>query len=188
MKRAPLIAVWSGRAGAGRTTVANLIRAANPIYRLASFAAPADYMLNALLQVAEVPYDVLYRSLYVERDLALPIPGSPSSRSLREQLMESLSRECPDFWARLLERRLDESEQPTVVDDLTAPWELDMVRARGGKVIAVSRPGLDGAPMASGLALDSDPNSFRIDNDGSIGELENKVARVLARLEDEVRP
>lgn len=82
----------------------------------------------------------------------------------------------------------DVPDWPTVFTDTRFPNEADAIRARGGIIIRVDRPGVGPATDENGhvheseTALDHYDFDYRLDNDGTIEQLQQAVAaRVTAR-------
>ena len=66
-----------------------------------------------------------------------------------------------------------------VIDDVRFPNEVEMIQRLGGKVIRIDRPGPAESTHASEIELDGfDGWDGVIVNDGTLGELEEKVKAV----------
>lgn len=76
-------------------------------------------------------------------------------------------------------KRLEEKLQglkKVVIDDVRFPNEVAMIQRLGGRVIRIDRPGPDESTHASEIILDTfDGWDGVIVNDGTLGELEEKV-------------
>lgn len=112
----------------------------------------------------------------------------PGVRRTLERLGTDAIRSLDDgFWTRLAERAIDERTTGVIVTDVRFPNEADLIRARGGLIIRLYRPGLHPAPGAhvSETALDMYPDQLVIENGGTLDELGDKarlLAAVLARV------
>lgn len=181
-----------GQAGSGKDTVADMLvthwlRARQPSARL-SFALPIRYMLFQFLEAAGVLYPALQMT---ERDLKeAEIPGlGVSYRHLAQTLGTEWGQQCVgrDVWIKLLERQLckqmDHGTVRFVVTDTRFGTEADWIRAQGGVIWRIDRPGL--APVrehATELGMEQIRSDRVILNDGSLEDLQRTVGLELARL------
>ena len=165
----------TGRAGAGKNLVASMIPGAVVI----GFADPLYAMLAAMLGV---PESILRCREMKER----PVEACPEHtfRGLLQTLGTEWGRELVNdrIWVGLLHRRVMELSaqgvQVIAVADVRFANEAEYIRARGGEVWRVRRPGTD-TPVrhtseAAQLEVDAE-----IENDGTVEELRAKVAALL---------
>lgn len=66
-----------------------------------------------------------------------------------------------------------------VVADVRFPNEAEAIKARGGKVIKIARPGFEGGTHISETALADYPFDAVVENTGSIVELEAKIVELV---------
>jgi hypothetical protein len=84
----------------------------------------------------------------------------------------------PDYWVKRLESKLAGLEK-AVIDDVRFPNEVELIKRLGGKVIRIDRPQLAESSHESELILDDfDGWDDVIVNDGTLGELKEKVWRI----------
>lgn len=162
----------------GRSTVVQLVKARQPLYRVVSVESPIIYMLNNLLQSADVPYDELYRSLYIDRRSPVSrLPGAPTTYALMRAMRVGFGRHVhPEFWARWLDRKLNETAQPALVDDVETKAELQMATLNDCVIVEVRRDGDHGAPASPDL--DDYSPDWVIENNGDLRQLEADVANL----------
>lgn len=123
-----------GRAGAGKSTLASFM----PFAKNIPFAGP----LKAGLAGMGIPVQIL-----VDPDLKKephPLLQGKTPRHAMVSLGTAWGREMigPDFWVDLWRVNVHESPHSyIIVDDVRTPNEVAAVRAAGGFLIAVKRPG-----------------------------------------------
>lgn len=128
----------SGAAGAGKTTVANMLT--NYIDAdIYSFALPLYAMIKA-------GFGIDGKSNYWQERKKEQIPWLPDGVSLRT-LYETLGTEwgrqcvCEDVWIRLANEFVKKSERKNVIiDDVRFENEAAWIRSTGGKIVHVLRP------------------------------------------------
>lgn len=102
------------------------------------------------------------------------------------RILQSLGVSCrdtfgEDCWVDALHRQRKEGER-YVISDVRFPNEADYIKARGGILIRISRPGT--GPVndhPSETALDGTTADFYIVNDGTLPELHSKVQACLTQ-------
>ena len=175
----PTIIAFTGRAGAGKTTAANLMRlAADEHFATAQCAvlAFADPLRQAVNAVFPHLGDETFRSR--KNDPIPSMPGWSGRRILQvagTDWFRSLDR---DVWIKNMEHRLSEYSSPrnyVFVDDVRFPNEAQLIQRLGGKVYRVHRPShspLEGAAAAhaSEAFVDSLFVDGEIANAGSLEE------------------
>jgi hypothetical protein len=145
-------------------------------------------MVQCLLQGCDIPWDRSHAALHVNKDAPInELPGSPSTRRLRLHIQKGLEDLGADFWLRMLDWRLSLSGQPTVIDDLSSLQTIEFVRSKGGKILCVERASSEG--LGSDVLIDCGVEQVQPDvvivNDGSLNDLEIRVAMALSSLEGE---
>lgn len=163
---APRLIALTGYAGSGKSTVAEHLARAHG-YRRIRFADPLKDMLKVGFGLTdehvngglkETPLDVL---------------GGRSPRQAMQTLGTEWGRETmhPELWVRAWRARVDASTAGVVVEDLRFLNEARMVRARGGEIWRIHRPGCSAGGHISEQELDRITPRAVITNDGEIEEL-----------------
>lgn len=136
----PLIGLM-GPAGAGKTTVANMLRERHG-YMVISLADPLRDMLGALLSGLGVGHEWMENRELKERPI--PIIGA-SYRKLAQTLGTEWGRQRidPTLWVRLCAHKIQELRgthyEAVVVHDIRFANEAGMIRQAGGWVVRVNR-------------------------------------------------
>lgn len=130
---------FTGPATAGKTTAAMAIVASAPGICRVSFALPIRAMLQAMGLTAEELTEGKHRPC----DLL----GGKTPRHALQTLGTEWGRQmiADDLWLRVGRQRILralETEHLVVVDDVRFDNEAEMIRALGGRIISLSRPGL----------------------------------------------
>jgi hypothetical protein len=186
----------TGKAGSGKTTVADwVLRTHGKAYKH-SFAAPLKTMTRNLIDYAKPKNWPLTGAAYVNRpeykEVPIPFFFDMTARHIMQTLGTEWGRNImgEDFWIRIMETKLERYATPTrkkqgdrptlttIIDDLRFANEADMVRRRGGVVIQVIRPGTQKATAVDSHA--SERLAFEPDvvllNDGTPEDLYAKLA------------
>ena len=175
------IALWSPAPGCGKTTVANFILQDLPEFQRVPFAGPMRRMLTTFLFEAGCTYSDAYYYLSdpVGKELDIPQMSYPTTgRHLLRTLGTEWGRNCvhPDLWVQIWEQVIS---GPTIADDLRFPNEAAAIRRLGGEVWCIHRPGAsDTSGHASEAGIDV-AFDLVLNNDGTIRDLHQKVARHL---------
>jgi hypothetical protein len=172
-----------GYAGAGKDTVGEWFVRERGAWR-AWFAWPIK---AALCEMFALPADVWTR----ERK-EVPLPGlGRSPRELAQTLGTEWGRALvhPDVWVIACERGLRAAgvlgtDRPIVIPDTRFPNEAKWIRAQGGFVLHVIRPGHLGVVGISGHASEAglpvEAGDVVVRNDGTIADLYAKLGALFA--------
>lgn len=145
----PIIALL-GAKGAGKSTLADLLVSSRDFVKL-PFAGPLKQMLRALLACQSVPPATIHEMLEGQfKETPSVYLGGRSPR----HAMQTLGTEWRDtmhreLWSRIWKGKLSYLPTTTpgvVVDDVRFPHEEKVVRAMGGKIILIKRPGQRSGP------------------------------------------
>jgi hypothetical protein len=175
----------TGRAGAGKSTVAQYLIAHHGFTELA-FATPLKQGLALMLRELGVSLDDFEDPTRKERPLAALDSITP------RRLMQTLGTEWgrtlvhPSLWCLIMARRLHAStytSQRIVITDVRFDNEARIVRGRRGHVWAIVRPSKDTAARHA-----SEAGTALIDtgllNDGTVADLQAQADQALQRLID----
>ena len=181
----------TGLAGSGKDTVAGMLRrhwAERGLEsRCIAFADPIRHMCHSLLLHAHAQDPTRYILDRELKEAVIPELGV-SYRHLAQTLGTEWGQQClgRDVWIRVLDKRLQacRKQQVThfVIPDVRFAPEADWLRAQGGVIWRVERPGV--APVRE-HASESGTATIRsarvILNDGTLDELSAQVGAELAR-------
>jgi hypothetical protein len=170
----------SGRAGAGKDTVAGELIKLYEFERLAF----ADHLKKVAADLMGWPLDLFY-----DRDRKeVEVEGWPglTPRIVAQKLGTEVGRNiAPDVWVR---RTLDKAKMfpRVVITDVRFPNEAEAIKAYGGWMVRVEREGLpDVAPHPSETALDVHDFDYVLYNNGGLDMLTHLVNVMARRL---IRP
>lgn len=179
---APPIIGLTGLAGSGKDSVRAVLQQHG--YTGLAFADPIRAMLRALFQEGGIS-----QAHITARELKeTPIPQLGFSyRQLAQTLGTEWGRALgQDIWVKLANARMDELLAATfgpvqfVISDVRFPNEAALIRARGGQIWHVVRPGVQPVRAheseAHAITL---PCDFTILNDGTLEDLQGIVPRAL---------
>lgn len=186
---APLIGIM-GRKRAGKDTVAAELIAQYGVVRLA-FADRLRrvlYGVNPIVRQYEttsgVKIDTRVQTI-VDRYGWEAAKENPEVRRLLQEIGTVYRNEVnPNAWVDPVIIEAEEHRYegvPVAITDVRFPNEVEAIRASGGLVVRVERPGLleDAASLhISETALDSEPADHVIVNDGSLEDLADAVNRL----------
>lgn len=163
-----------GVAGSGKTVVARRLEGYG--FVRTRFAAPIKAMLKVGLGLTDAQLD--------GEEKAMPIHdlGGVSARTMMQTLGTEWGRRMihPDLWASVWKRHVATLDGPIVVDDLRFPNEAAAIRAMGGVIWRVYRPGLvtmDHASERSQKGIDED---LLLNNATTLADLERSVDTAVA--------
>lgn len=163
-----------GLAGAGKSEVAHALRHFAPFKRIA-FADPLKDMLAAI----GFSHDQLYGG---SKETLIPEIGR-TPRFVMQELGTGWGRDTigEDFWVRMWERKVCAAgcDAMIVADDVRFPNEVAAIKARGGEVWRVERPGL----VAGNHASEQQPLDVDrvIPNGSSLAELHSFTSEAFHR-------
>jgi hypothetical protein len=160
----------TGAAGSGKDTAADRLVSAHA-FRKVSFAGPLKDGLCAMFNWT--PEQINDR---VFKETSLPDIGK-SPRQLMQLLGTEYGREMvhPDIWLILARRKIEAFMQyrSVVISDVRFDNEAEMIRAMGGQIIHLIRPGI--SAVAAHVSEQGVTINHTVDigyqNDRSIGEL-----------------
>lgn len=172
----------AGKAASGKDTVAAILKEKYGFKRLA-FADELKRVARHLLGLTDE--DV---TDHEAKERVNPRWGK-SPRQLLQGMGEGIRRYVhEDVWVNFVLQDV-ELYPNIVISDLRYPNEAKAIKAQGGFLIRVNRPGKGsktGADHVSETALDSFKGAFwdhEIDNSGTLDQLATKVREVMADLE-----
>jgi hypothetical protein len=180
----------TGRAGAGKSTVAAMLADQYACHQLA-LADPILEMVHVLFALTGVD-----GAWAIERALTeQPTMLGYSYRHLAQTLGTEWGRGLhPDFWVRVLDLRLampELQQENVVISDVRFPNEADYIRRCGGVLVRVLRdataaPGAGMAPATAAHASEQHsatlPVTHELINNGSLATLEDQVDRLVDSL------
>lgn len=177
-----------GYAGVGKDTAAQVLLEELRFQRIA-FADPIKGGLLALDPLVPGAKEGEYLRLSefaAERDWS-EIKEYPEVRRLMQILGTEVGRNLfdPEIWVRLAERKLEStlSVGDVVITDVRFPNEARLVRGYGGLLVRIERPGY--GPVnehVSDRASERWAYERKVENDGSVDELHEKMRALVADL------
>lgn len=178
----PLLIGLTGYAGSGKDTVRDILQHRHDFDGIA-FADPIRDMLTALLE--SMGLDNLWLT---DRELKeKPIPGLELSyRQMAQALGTEWGRTLKEsLWLDIAKAKLemysDYESAGVVISDVRFPNEAAWIKAQGGIIWKIIRPGIEPVRAhASEDLIASLPYDYVIDNHGSLDLLPNAVAAALA--------
>lgn len=170
----------TGKSGSGKDAAASYLVRKHGFQRLA-FADALKIAARAIFTLSDA------QLWGAEKDIVDPYWGITPG-----QIMQRLGTEClrqgfaDDVWIKALMRKV-EPGQDYVITDVRFPNEAATVRAWGGKVYRIVRPGHVSAraPHMSEVALDGDKEVMELSNHGTLEELGQLMGDIvmLAQME-----
>lgn len=181
MSNKPLLIGLTGYAGSGKDTVREILESHHDLDGLA-FADSIREMLAALFDSCGVKTEWMTDRELKEKE----IPGLGASyRQLAQELGTAWGRNIhPDFWLKIAASKIamyrDHGSLGVVISDCRFPNEAAWVKAQGGVIWRIIRPGVEPVRAhASEDLIASLPYDYVIDNSGSIDRLQHAVAMAL---------
>lgn len=182
MTKGRLIIGLTGRAGAGKSTVAGMLCEEFAFTELA-LAEPILDMVCSLFSVAGVDGAWAVERSLKEQPTRLGFSYRHLAQTLGTEWGRSLS---PDFWIRVLALRLQQPElehENVVISDVRFPNEAEFITSQGGVVVRVLRNATPTArPHASEAHTDLLPVTTELLNFGSTATLFDQVDRLVQQL------
>jgi hypothetical protein len=177
----PLLIGLTGLAGSGKDTVREILVHQHNFDGMA-FADSIRDMLTALFESCGVKTEwMTERSL---KEAVIPEFGA-SYRQMAQELGTGWGRAIdPDFWLKIAGAKVamcgDYGGSGVVISDVRFPNEASWVKAQGGVIWRIIRPGVEPVRAhASEDLIASLPYDYVIDNSGSIDRLQHAVAMAL---------
>ncbi|MGJ5032368.1 deoxynucleotide monophosphate kinase [Bradyrhizobium sp. HKCCYLS2038] len=170
MKRT--IIAFTGLAGAGKSTAAAHLVKSHGFERV-RFAGPLKAMMAALgCSTTEIDGD--------RKELPCELLGGKTPRWAMQTLGTEWGRQLidSDLWIRAWRTAVDASPVSVVVDDCRFPNEAEAIRAAGGVLVRIERPGAGTASKHESEQHEL-PAITTISNAGSERELFEKLDRFL---------
>lgn len=175
-----------GPKGSGKSTLAKMLA---PDYIRVPFAFPLKEMLRTLLRIEGASNTEIYSYLEGEqKESPCPYLAGKTPR----HAMQTLGTEWrgmlnQNLWLNAWVAFVDKnwSESKVIVEDVRFKHEADLIRARGGKLVGILRPGHGPGQHRSEqeyLEINAD---FTVVNDGTESDLFENFNRGLATLEKE---
>ena len=172
----------TGRAGSGKDTVREQLVQCHG-YTGMALADPIRAMLRALLVASGTGPEWMTDRALKEQ----PIPAIGASyRHLAQTLGTEWGRSiAPDLWLRIADGYMRDIQRETfchmkfVISDVRFPNEAAWVRAQGGEVWHINRPGIEPVREHASERVEQITPDRTIDNAGTLEELAAEVARVM---------
>lgn len=187
----------AGKSGSGKDLVADYICGKLPSYEKIAVAdgireEANEFLSHALLSASidrgivpisfKVVWEAYTKSIWAK-------PTSPEMRVLLQWWGTEYRRnQDAQYWTKKLDMRLmqnltnEEKPRNFVVSDIRTPEEVAVVRANGGEVWFVERPGVESVGITNHyteIALEGAKFDRKLLNNGTIGDLLLKVDEIL---------
>lgn len=187
-----LIGLYSSAAGAGKSTVAEMLGRYG--YTTLSFATPIKQMLAALLTELGYTPNEIASLIFEDKEQAIDkIHPRTSARHMLRTLGTEWGRQCvhPHIWLTvwkerkrqldLVARTATNQDAYIVVDDVRFTNEADFIRSFGGHMWQITRPGTHTViPHASEGGLDTYAHFTQtLENDSTLADLETNISHAL---------
>lgn len=168
----PRLIGLSGPMGAGKSTAARILQELTGL-PIVPFAGP----LKAMLEAAGVPPRNLYGTPADKAEPLAMLCGESARHAMQTLGTEWRDTIGRDLWLRMWEAKA--GARGAIADDVRFTHEADAIRAWGGIVINVTRPGC--APSAAHASeLCAVPFDFEVTNDGPPEYIRAQLRNVLA--------
>lgn len=163
-----------GLAGSGKSEVAQVLREIGGFERIA-FADPLKSMLAAV--------GFTHAQLYGDQKEAVMPDIGKTPRQMMQTLGTDWGRDLvdPEIWVKLWLRKVGNSRNHVVVDDVRFPNEIQTIHDLGGEVWRVSRPGAAATGHESERYADSLPADLTIFNESDLYELRERAKIAYSR-------
>lgn len=187
----PCIGLWSPAPGSGKSSVAAILEQHYPRFSRIPFAQPLRLMLRPFLIAAGYSPEEADHLLNTSAGKSTPldrIPGNLTPRHLLQTLGTEWGRglQHPDIWVAIWMSRA-RCCTGVIADDVRFNSEALAIRALGGQIWAITRPG-HSIPQhvlshASEAGIDPTFIDLVLENDGDLLDLEMKVINAIAGVE-----
>lgn len=169
-----------GKAGVGKSEAAKLLSQEFGLKR----AAFADLLKHALIHWG-VPQTNLVGS-QSDKDIPLADWNGLSGRQYMQKLGTAMRDLDPDFWVKAFYQWHDDDKH-LVIEDVRMPNEAQSIRARGGLLIKIDRPGVTGTKHSghvSETSVDRLMGDVLIVNNGSLDDYRRHILTAAKRFRD----
>ncbi|WP_367154669.1 hypothetical protein [Methylomonas sp. HYX-M1] len=171
-----MIIGFTGRKQSGKSTAASALLSLG--YRRHSFADPLRAMVDVLLSALGLTAAEIAACHASKEEVIYPI--GVSMRHLLQTLGTDWGRRLinPDLWVMCEQARLEQlsADAHRVYDDVRFENEAALIRAHGGMIVHIQRPGLpDTDTHASEAGIAVAPGDIVLDNCGNLGLLLDAV-------------
>ena len=171
----------TGHARCGKDTAANTL-----VARMWTRVAFADALRDVLIALNPVVWepDVSLREAMRDTRSWDALKKDPSVRQLLQRMGTEAGRNIhgDDCWIRIAKRKVDAAPGNVVITDVRFSNEAEAIRAWGGKVIRIERPGVGPVNGHSSESLDFEPDAV-IENSGTIEDLHDQVRALVQDME-----
>lgn len=183
MKR--IIALYSSGPGAGKTTVAQMIKQQRSSFHVLSFAANPRAMLKRLLLDVGIEQQQVEILSDQKKDEPIEELNGQTFRQVLIALAEGGKTRLGDtLWADLVKKKIDESPADLfVIDDLRFNAELDVLLTYPARFWNIERTPEDDFQRQDNFLQDQIEPEIVISNDGSLAALQIQVANALTYFE-----
>lgn len=178
-----MIGLYSKAPQAGKSTVANLLR--DDGYLRMSFADPLKTIADKFFDVIGVdPFNLIGKDR--------PVPTWVDIKVTPRHVWQTLGTEWgrnaidPDLWVKiakyrvaLMQKQNDGYSVPIVFDDVRFLNEFDAIKAMGGEMWVVNRPGIESNGHVSDGLLTDQMFDRAVMNDGDLEALKHEVSNAL---------
>jgi len=173
-----------GYIGAGKSTVAHILATQYDMERM-SFAGPLKNICADMLHTAEPTY---LRAAQIREAMDDP-QRKRTYRALLQWYGQYMRDLDPDYWVKQMRESLRGLDVLNpVIDDVRYPNEAQMLLDRGAVLVRVKRSVADEEARLGTLLHESEqhvltlPVTHYIDNNGSLGDLDLMVRRLMEEL------
>lgn len=186
----PVIGFYADKPQAGKSTAAfitqDILAARHIKSQIVTFAAPLKHATAAFLEALGLSDAEATRYLFEEKDTVIPQLGR-TGRDFLIKLGTDLGRNFvhPLCWVNSWEERAKnalKSRWAVVCDDVRTPDEATAIKALGGVIIEVRRPGQDRGPRALDAGTEgrlSGCTNHVVENDGNLTQLTERLTETL---------
>ena len=174
------IGIWGSGPGAGKSTVAKIIKEICPEFEIMPFSMPLKMMVRSLLILHGYNHNQIRFHLYDSIGKEVPIDliaGKPSGRKLMKTLGTEWGRGLisPEIWINVWKEQC--LTEKFIADDVRFIEEVNAVRSLYGQILAIvghNELACDGHKSEMLKLSDFQPDHI-IHNNGSIEELKIKI-------------